>query len=387
MTHPLAFRLVLTVLLAAAGLAGCERPPVTAEQRGYRGLAMDQITNPRRVAATATLHQPPAAVPDLPAGGPLAKDVFKNVQVLGDLGVNELTRTMLAITAWLGPKEGCNYCHVPEDLSLDTKYTKVVARRMLQMTRHINNDWQPHVAATGVTCYTCHRGQPVPAQVWFSDPGPRRAGGTTADSAGQNVAAVQAALTALPYDPLTPFLLKGTPIRVVSPTALPAGNRQDIKQTEWTYGLMSYISQSLGVNCTFCHNSRNFGDWSQSPPQRLTAFHGIRMTRELNNDYMLPLTSVFPATRRGELGDVAKIGCVTCHVGVSKPLYGVPLAKDHAQALQAPPPKPAAAATPQARLPLEPSAPSATAPRAQAGTAGAVQLVADRRAADPTAVR
>jgi photosynthetic reaction center cytochrome c subunit len=65
---------------------------------------------------------------------------------------------MAAITAWVSPQEGCNYCHNAENLADDSKYTKVVARRMLQMTQHVNADWKDHVADTGVTCYTCHRG-------------------------------------------------------------------------------------------------------------------------------------------------------------------------------------------------------------------------------------
>jgi len=44
----------------------------------------------------------------------------------------------------------------------------VVARRMIQMTQRINVDWKPHVADTGVTCYTCHRGNNIPANVWFA---------------------------------------------------------------------------------------------------------------------------------------------------------------------------------------------------------------------------
>jgi photosynthetic reaction center cytochrome c subunit len=38
---------------------------------------------------------------------------------------------------------------------------------MLQMTQYINSEWKTHVADTGVTCYTCHRGQPVPSALWF----------------------------------------------------------------------------------------------------------------------------------------------------------------------------------------------------------------------------
>ena len=137
------------------------------------------------------------------------------------------------------------------------------------------------------------------------------------------------ALASLPYDPFTPFLVQSNEIRVVSTTALPAGNRQSIKQTEWTYGLMMHMSQSLGVNCTYCHNTRSFASWDASTPQRGTAWYGIRMARDLNTAYMEPLTSVFPAQRNGPGGDVAKVNCATCHQGAFKPLYGASMVKGH----------------------------------------------------------
>jgi len=321
---------VLAVLLAGAVLAGCERPPVVSEQGGYRGTGMVQMQNPRLVAARDAAQPLPDAVPPASPEGPKAKDVFKNVQVLGELTVPEFTRTMLAITAWVSPKDGCTYCHAAgEDLSADKLYTKVVARRMLQMTRHINADWKAHVADTGVTCFTCHRGQPVPAQVWYTDPGPRHAGGASADSAGQNHPARQAGLSSLPFDPLTPHLLGDEPIRVVSQQALKAANPRDIKDTESTYALMTHISQSLGVNCTFCHNSRSFTEWPQSPPTRAVAYHGIRMARDLNKTFLEPLKTTFPADRLGPTGDSPKVSCATCHQGVNKPLHGAKLLKDH----------------------------------------------------------
>ncbi|MGZ2996263.1 photosynthetic reaction center cytochrome c subunit family protein, partial [Pseudomonas aeruginosa] len=84
-------------------------------------------------------------------------------------------------------------------------------------------------------------------------------------------------------------------IRVISHTAL----RQDsmgssIKSTEQTYGLMMHFTQALGVNCTYCHNSRSFFDWDQSTPQRAVAWYGIRMVRDLNTQYLDPLSAVFP---------------------------------------------------------------------------------------------
>jgi photosynthetic reaction center cytochrome c subunit len=276
-----------------------------------------------------TVPEPIAAIPVAP-GAPLAKDSFQNVQVLGDLPATELTRTMLAITAWVAPKQGCVYCHAPgEALSSDKLYTKVVARKMLAMTRHINADWGQHVAPTGVTCYTCHRGEPVPAQVWFTAPPHRASGGATAQSGGQNHPSVVAGLTSLGLDPLTPYLLNDTPIRVGGATSLPTGNKASIQQTEGTFGLMVHMSKSLGVNCTHCHNTRSHIDWAGSPPQRTQAFHGIKMARDLNVTYMQPLTPSFPANRLGALGDVAKVSCATCHQGVNKPLKGAPMLKDH----------------------------------------------------------
>jgi photosynthetic reaction center cytochrome c subunit len=58
---------------------------------------------------------------------------------------------------------------------------------------------------------------------------------------------------------------------------------------------MMNISQSLGVNCAYCHMTRSFGDWSQSTPKRVVARYGIRMVRNLNDDYLDPLHGVFPA--------------------------------------------------------------------------------------------
>jgi photosynthetic reaction center cytochrome c subunit len=94
------------------------------------------------------------------------------------------------------------------------------------------------------------------------------------------------------------------------------------------------MSTALGVNCTYCHNTQSFQNWEISPPQRTTAWHGIRMARDLNLTYMEPLTEVFPAHRKGPLGDVAKMNCATCHQGAYKPLNGAPMAKDFPELLK-----------------------------------------------------
>jgi photosynthetic reaction center cytochrome c subunit len=319
----------LLVMSAMSLLVGCERPPVETKQGGFRGLGMEQVINPRLDAIKAAKNAVPPPIPPAAAEGPLASTVYQNVQVLKDLNVAQFTRVMLAITQWVAPPDqSCNYCH-GSNMATDDRYTKVVARRMLQMVRHINSDWKDHVGTTGVTCYTCHQGNAVPQNIWFTNPGESSSTGLIAGMAGQNKPAAGVGLTSLPYDPFTRLLLGDENIRVISNDALPGTSRTSIKQTEGTYALMMHMSQSLGVNCTYCHNSRSFAVWDLSTPKRTTAWYGIRLARDLNNQYLTPLKSVFPDHRLGVLGDPGKVNCATCHQGVFKPLYGESMAKDY----------------------------------------------------------
>jgi photosynthetic reaction center cytochrome c subunit len=316
-------------LMAAGLLAGCDAPPQESTQSGYRGTGAAQIDNKARVAAKREANAIPEAQPAADGSGDKASKAYQNVKVLGHLSEGQFLRVMTAMTEWIAPNEGCGYCHNLDNLADDKVYTKVVARRMIQMTQDINTNWTNHVGQTGVTCYTCHRGQPVPNGVWFSDKGPETAG-FAASPAGQNMAAPMIDRASLPRDPFTPLLLGKEEIRVGGNTALATGEAgAPIQRAEQTYSLMVHMSTGLGVNCTFCHNSRAFGSWEESTPQRATAWHGIRMVRDLNNKHIVPLQGTFPANRLGPEGDVAKVGCTTCHQGVNKPLYGVSMLKDY----------------------------------------------------------
>jgi photosynthetic reaction center cytochrome c subunit len=330
----------LTVGVCAALLTGCERPPIEVVQTGYRGTAMQQIYNPRTLATQVAINTAPPALEAASDDGPRAKDVYQNVKVLGNLSVGAFTRHMLTITQWVSPEAGCTYCHNAQNFADDSKYTKVVARRMLQMTQNINGNWQNHVGKTGVTCYTCHRGNPVPAQYWYAPSPSKYTGGSLADKSGQNQPMKTVGYSSLPYDPFTPYLLGNQQIRVNGNQALAMtgdkANRSSVKQAEHTYGLMMHMSSSLGVNCTYCHNTENWQSWAR--PQRGKAHYGINMARETNNEYMVSLTDVFPANRKGPEGDVAKVNCATCHQGAYKPLYGAQMAKDHPELLSLAPP-------------------------------------------------
>ena len=178
--------LLAALLGLTALLSGCERPPADSVQSGFRGTGMVQVYNPRTVDKLVPLNQPPEAIAPGAPEGPKAKDVLQNVKVLGDLSIGQFTAQMAAITAWVSPQEGCGYCHNLANLADDSKYTKVVARRMLQMTQQVNTNWKPHVAATGVTCYTCHRGKPVPEQVWFAPEPQNKQANFIGNTNGQN---------------------------------------------------------------------------------------------------------------------------------------------------------------------------------------------------------
>lgn len=316
----------LTVFISA-----CEKSPlVESVQQGYRGTAMASIDDPETLAAKRAKAVAPVALPAVPPGGPKAGAVYQNVQVLKDLDVAQFGRLMASMTSWIAPKEGCTYCHAAGNFADDSLYTKTVARRMLEMTQSLNSQWSAHVGETGVTCYTCHGGQHIPANTWSRDAGPTRRSHIAGNRAGQNAPAPQVGYTSLPLDPFDRFLEKASEIRVNAPQALPTRPKHtaDIMDAEQTYALMMHMSDGLGVNCTFCHNSRAFANWEESRPQRVTAWHGIRMVRSVNSSFIEPLAGVFPPQRLGPQGDPLKVNCATCHQGLNKPLNGAPMAKD-----------------------------------------------------------
>jgi photosynthetic reaction center cytochrome c subunit len=311
-------RTILPVSLLGLALGACERPPVESVQQGFRGVGIVHVDNPRRLMENVAAVE--AGIPDLPPPNdftnapPAPAGTFQNVQVLGHLSEIEFNRTMAALTAWVAQNvpddwpstnRGCNYCHVVENgvanFASDDIYTKVVSRRMLQMTQDINARFASHVTEAGVTCYTCHVGQPVPANIWFY---------TDVNQ------------------PLRHYLDRDD-IRVQSNVALTSEstNRTSIKQTEYTYALMMNMSDALGVNCTYCHNSARWGSWEESSPQRLTALRGLRMIREVNMDYLVPLQPEWPENRLGPMGDGPKAECATCHNGAWAPQYQSPQTK------------------------------------------------------------
>ena len=361
---------IAALSLGTLVLGACELAPKTSAQNGYRGTGMDTV-KVSAAAAASEVPAPPYAMPA--AGGESASAAYQNVKVLGDVSRDQFDYTMAAITQWVAPTaEGCNYCHNPANLASDEKYTKVVARRMIQMTRALNSNWSDHVGKTGVTCWTCHRGEAVPTEKWAMPVD--HAKGLFGSRRGQNEPVSNSAYASLPNAAVARYLLGADTledeqnIRIVGQYAHPVKGKPGVSTmaTEPSYALMMHISQSLGVNCTYCHNAQSFQQWASSNPPRQTAYYGVRMVRDINHQYIGSLTNVFPANRKGEAGDPYKVNCATCHRGQNKPMGGAQMAKDYPALLRAvagPAPGPVASPLPP---PPTGAVPVAAAPTAKA---------------------
>jgi hypothetical protein len=93
---------------------------------------------------------------------PMAEDVFRNVQVLRGIPVNDFMGTMGIFSAALGMS--CEDCHRSGDSSWENYAAesprKQVARSMVVMMAAINKTY--FGGRQGVTCFSCHRGADRP---------------------------------------------------------------------------------------------------------------------------------------------------------------------------------------------------------------------------------
>jgi len=101
-------------------------------------------------------------------------ETYTNLKVLpGDITRQQLVPIMRSFALNLGVR--CEHCHVGEgndlsqfDFASDARPAKATARKMMALTRSINETLTEALGApdTGVgqrvTCYTCHRGSTQP---------------------------------------------------------------------------------------------------------------------------------------------------------------------------------------------------------------------------------
>jgi photosynthetic reaction center cytochrome c subunit len=340
---------ILTVVAGVAVLAAgafiifvpdWTHPPIGGKQLGPPPMSLILFSRgqmPEPVPQTA-----PTPIAAAAEGGPMATQQYKNVQVLTDVSAAEFMRLQQAITQWVAPKQGCSYCHEGTDYASDAKPAKLAARLMLKMVRHINADWTSHVQPAGVTCFTCHRGQPVPAEVWFPiPPAPVKPFVAKQDNWREASDTVRKFFA---DDSYYEYLLENTPISVQSSTALPSQKVASQIVAKRVYEMMMTMSDGIGVNCGYCHNSRVFQSWRQSTPYRWPGFDGIMLTRDLNRNYLLQLSPLIPETRElvhetglpvlppresGKQTGNGFVLCATCHYAHPNPLDGANMLKDY----------------------------------------------------------
>ena len=92
------------------------------------------------------------------------------VKILKGLTVPEFEAEMQQMNVALGV--ACGHCHVRGNFASDENPLKITARRMLEMTRAINQQFFPDYKPTvevgegsrlgRVTCFTCHQGNERP---------------------------------------------------------------------------------------------------------------------------------------------------------------------------------------------------------------------------------
>jgi photosynthetic reaction center cytochrome c subunit len=115
----------------------------------------------QRISAQAGQPAPPR--------GAMVEDVFKNVQALKGIGVDDFMLSMGIMSAAVG--SDCVGCHpsagtTDVDWARDTP-RKRTARRMVQMVQAINRD--NFNGRQVVTCWTCHRGRDRPSTTMTMD--------------------------------------------------------------------------------------------------------------------------------------------------------------------------------------------------------------------------
>ncbi len=330
------------VVVVAAGAFVLFVPTYTGVPVAATEVGFPQQIQFSQGAERAAVNQAPAPLPPADPGGPSATETYKNVQVLTDVSAAEFMRLQTAITQWVSPKEGCAFCHAGADYASDAKPQKAAARIMMRMTRHINADWASHVAPAGVTCYTCHRGQPVPAEIWFpSSPSAQGRAVARQDDWRESADTVR---KFFPDDSYAEYYYDHEPIAVQSTTVEPSGTTSSFVEAKRIYEMMMTMSDGIGVNCGYCHNSRAFQSWSESTPYRWNTYGALDMIRDLNRNFLRPVAAavpqtrtltgetrlpVLPATQAGVQGGNGLLLCGTCHLGLPNPLNGANMLHDY----------------------------------------------------------
>ena len=244
------------------------KPNLSASLLLWLFLAAPLITVAQQAGAP-TAPQPPA-----PTLKPLlAEDVYQHVEIFKGKPATVLLPAMNALRGLLGVE--CTHCHTQFDWANDGKPTKMKARQHFQMIRFINHDY--FADKNAASCWTCHRGQAVPA-AFPRDP-------VAIERAGRlmNIPAQSA-------DKPAEQVFKN----IQSLKGVPAGRFPLI---------MTLFTTSLGVDCKHCHADDSYASDDKSEKEKARQMLGMVSKGILREFY----------------GGSGPVGCYTCHQGRVKP--------------------------------------------------------------------
>jgi photosynthetic reaction center cytochrome c subunit len=196
------------------------------------------------IAAASLLAQsPPEPRPQL------AEEIFKNIQVLKGVPVNQFLGIMGFFSASLG--KSCVDCHDSdsgwENYVSDTNPNKKTARRMIAMVSAINKNF--FGGRQTVTCYSCHRGGPDPK------PTPDLAALYSPPAEEQSKDVVQPAPNAPPVDKIFGKYV------------------QAIGGAERVARLASFAAKGTSVGYGLDQDNRPVEIYARAPDQRATIVH------------------------------------------------------------------------------------------------------------------
>lgn len=213
----------------------------------------------------------------------------QNVKVLTGMTTTEIWTFMTSYMAG-GLQVDCTYCHDINNFAAEgaaeigdeeVATRKDTALLHLEMVADLNQNWITQLAevetkqpsGAQIICATCHLGDPLPVS-WPDElhalPNDFR----------------------LPLDDLDVLLLAGKQDQISLDT---------VQNNQHT---MFHISDSLGVGCTHCHNSRYFPDWDQ--PAKYYALTMLEMNQHILNVYSETMNDQEPS-------------CYLCHYNQVRP--------------------------------------------------------------------
>lgn len=201
-----------------------------------------------------------------------------NVQVLAGMTSAQIwTYMQQYVSAALGV--GCQYCHNLQNFASDEYPQKIAARNMLYLVSDVNAEYivnLPNWRGNYVQCTTCHNNAPnnlesvgvqfiksVPDILVTVDPLDENGVAITdpalkPEALRQPISLQDSVLYYIynyfvwkPFDPAVPESGRGA-------LALTYDGGRTQEQVTINQNVMNYQAWSLGVGCTYCHNSRNF---------------------------------------------------------------------------------------------------------------------------------